>query len=419
VKKVLFIEAVKYGSYYEERYDHIASLGYEVYVLQGIGEKPISDKFEFFTAGSKKISDLVEAAKKWQETVKFDGITTLAEPSVIATAYIAEALGLQYTSSDAVKNSRNKLLMRQCHATASCAHPKFLGINNIEDTNKWPLDSYPAIVKPTMGAASSFVFKVETPQELEKYASIVIENSTKMEVSKLEASNDKVTSIPTPAIVEAYLPGSEHLVEGYVFDGVFMIGSIVDRITIESNTFDDDVHASPTCLTTSQVDAIQNEIQLAVQSQGIWRSAVHAEIRFDGCTIEATPNIVEIAIRPGGGGLNHMASLCYNYDPLDVICKIAIGESPDYQYSGPTGDHSLAACIMGDEGKIKSISGTKEIIGNDNVLFFKLIASVGDELLRPPKGNSIVGFMGVTAKNRQEALSRLEGNSSKLIIEVK
>jgi hypothetical protein len=52
------------------------------------------------------------------------------------------------------------------------------------------------------------------------------------------------------------------------------------------------------------------------------------------------------------------------------------------------------------------------------VFFLKLVARPGTELLRPPRGNSIVGFLGVTGATEEAALGTLNAVSAMLTIEM-
>ena len=243
-------------------------------------------------------------------------------------------------------------------------------------------------------------------------AGIVLDNAASMAVATLEAVMPE-SNLP-PVVVEGFLDGSEHLIEGFVYESVFVLGSLVDRITIEGNTFDDDVHHAPSSLSAEHHSKITALVQQAVAAQGINTAPIHAEVRFHN----NEPYIVEIAIRPGGGGLNLMAELSFGYDPLAMVARLATGMPPNWQHSGPTGCHTAAACLMGPEGRITAMHGADTLADDPSVFFFKLVSHVGDTMLRPPHGNSIVGFLGVTATSKTAAVAALKSTSALLDIRV-
>lgn len=103
---------------------------------------------------------------------------------------------------------------------------------------------------------------------------------------------------PNSLLVESYLDGREFLIEAYSWDGITVLGSIVDRVTLEGNSFDDDVHHAPTDLNIEDLQRVHAAVHAGASAQGLTRSVMHAEI----CFRQGLPYIVEIAARAGGGG---------------------------------------------------------------------------------------------------------------------
>ncbi|WP_226790146.1 class I tRNA ligase family protein [Rahnella sikkimica] len=124
--------------------------------------------------------------------------------------------------------------------------------------------------------------------------------------------------------VESYLDGREYLIEAYSWDGVTILGSIVERVTLEGNSFDDDVHHAPTDLSGRDLQRVHAAVHAVAVAQGLTRSVMHAEIRFH----QGLPYIVEIAARPGCGGLDFMARISANYCPIKAVIDVAIGNKP-------------------------------------------------------------------------------------------
>jgi hypothetical protein len=411
--RLLFVEAVQYGGYYDDRYAHVAALGYDVHVLYGEGRP------------HERRPDPAPHRGEPRPAAARDRRAGLARPGAVRRhrdprrAVGARDGGAGRAAGPALRLARPP---RSPRATSTpCAapiwrggapHPDFIGVDALADLAAWPRDAFPAIVKPAMGSASSFVFKASTPEELAARTALVLENASRMAVATLEA-----TGIPRSgpaAIVERFLDGSEHLVEGYVHAGRFVLGSLVDRITVEGDTFDDDVHHAPSRLAPSIVEAVTACVQAAVTAQGVESAPIHAEVRFH----DGAPFIVEVAVRPGGGGLNRMAEISYGYDPLRVVAELALGRDPAHRHAGPLGVHTVAACVIGPEGVVRAIRGEERLGAREDVFFLKLVARPGTELLRPPRGNSIVGFLGVTGATEEAALGTLNAVSAMLTIEM-
>ncbi|KOX27437.1 carboxylate--amine ligase, partial [Saccharothrix sp. NRRL B-16348] len=105
---------------------------------------------------------------------------------------------------------------------------------------------YPVIVKPTLGAGSHFVFRCDDETELtERY------EQAARGIQDLFWANSEADGIdlgPNGLLVESFLDGREYLMEAVAWDGEVYLGSVVDRITAEGGTFDDDVHHAPTSM---------------------------------------------------------------------------------------------------------------------------------------------------------------------------
>ncbi len=165
--KLLAIEASQNATYYISRYQQIEERGAEVFVLNGIGTEDFWAADRYRIAGSKHIEDIVTAAKQWHAEEEFEGVLTFSESGVVTVAVVAEALGLPSIGFEAARTSRNKLLMRQAHERGGAAHPGFRHAPDVEAALAAGEElGYPLILKPTLGAASNFVFKVDDPQEM-------------------------------------------------------------------------------------------------------------------------------------------------------------------------------------------------------------------------------------------------------------
>ncbi|MFE5808129.1 ATP-grasp domain-containing protein [Streptomyces sp. NPDC056491] len=398
--KLLAIEASQNATYYISRYQQVEALGAEVHVLNGIGTEDFWDADRYRIAGSKHIEDIVTAAKVWHAEEEFEGVLTFSESGVVTVAVVAEALGLPSIGFEAARTSRNKYLMRQAHERGSAAHPGFRYAPDVEAALTAGEElGYPLILKPTLGAASNFVFKVDDPEEMRARFADATSGIETMTWALMEA--DGLDLGPNGIIVEGYLDGHEHLIEALAWDDEVYLGSIVDRITVESGTFDDDVHHAPSSLTPEQVAAVHEVVRDAAHAQGLRRSVLHAEVRFH----QGRPFILEIAIRPGGGGLDHMARISAGHDPIRCVSDVARGIQPDVSHYSPTDVHTAAMCLISGAGTVESIAVPTEVAEDPALFFLKITATAGTVIKRPPAGNNILGFIGATGTSLTEALT--------------
>jgi biotin carboxylase len=409
--KLLTIETRQYLSYYTSRYQQVEALGVELYVLNGEGTPDFWPAERYRLAGSKHVDDLVAQARTWHEQEHFDGVITFSESAVIAVAAVAEALGLPGIGVDAARCSRNKYLMRQAYESAGAPNPRYRFVPQVEDALAAAQEfGYPVILKPTMGAGSNFVFKVDDAAELTER----FEQAAKgiQEMFWVISEVDGVDLGPQGLLVESFLDGREYLIEAVAWDDELYLGSVVDRITVEGGTFDDDVHSAPTALSAADLVKVQAVVAAAARGQGLRRSVMHAEVRFH----HGEPHLLEIAARVGGGGLDQIARLTAAHDPIRAVVDIALGRRPDVRHYRPTGTHITAMCLICPAGVVEHVEVPAEVAQSEHVFLLKITARPGDVIRRPPDGNTILGFLGTTGTSSADALATMNALAERITV---
>jgi biotin carboxylase len=410
--KLLAIEAQQFGSYYLNRYQQVGEFGGELHLLHGVGEPDFWPADRYRIAGSAKIEDIVAEAASWHAEQHFDGVLTFSESSVMTLAVVAEALGLPSVGLAAARNSRNKLRMRQAHERGGVPHPRFRFVTDLPDALAAADEfGYPVVLKPTMGTASNFVFRIDSEAELRVRYRDAAAGIERMLAYLMEAEGIELG--PHGLLVESFLDGREYLFEAVIWDDELYLGSVVDRATVEGATFDDDVHVAPTSLTGGELEEIRQIISAAALAQGLHRSVMHAEIRFH----QGTPHLVEIAIRPGGGGLDLVARTTADYCPIRATMAVACGVRPRVSHYRPTGVHMMGTCLICAAGQLEWVTVPPEVAESERTLLARITAVPGAVIRRPPDGNNILGFLVVTGSSFDEVKTTLEDFAGK--IEVK
>jgi len=257
---------------------------------------------------------------------------------------------------------------------------------------------YPVILKPTLGAASNFVFRLDGPDDVRLRFPQAVEGISRMSWYTMEPEGVDVG--PHGLLIESFLDGPEFLTESLIWDDEVYVGSIVDRVTVEGATFDDDVHHAPTALGPEQVAAVHRVIAAAARAQGLKRSVLHAEVRFH----RGEPHLLEIAVRPGGGGLDYFARISAGYCPIKALMDVSRGVRPAAAHYHPTGVHTAGTCLISEPGRVEQITVPDSVAKSDRVFFLKVTAKPGDLIKRPPHGNNILGFLCTTGSSRDDAL---------------
>ena len=411
--KLLAVEAQQFAGYYLPRYQQVEEFGGNLHLLHGIGEPDFWPVDRYRVAGSAKIDDIIAAAAQWHAEQHFDGVLTFSESSVLTVALVAEALGLPGVSLEAARNSRNKLRMRQAHLRGNVPHPRFSFVPDLPAALQAAKDfGYPVVLKPTLGTASNFVFRVDDSDELVQRFADASEGIQRMLAYVMEAEGVDIG--PHGLLVESFLDGSEYLFEAVVWDGELTLGSVVDRATVEGATFDDDVHIAPTSLSEEQLAEIAGILGRAATAQGLRRSVLHAEIRFH----QGKPHLVEIAIRPGGGGLDLVARVTAGYCPIRASMAVACGRRPEMTDYRPTGVHMMGTCLICAGGELEWVSVPAEVAESEHTLLARITARPGMLIRRPPEGNNILGFLVVTGSSHSETKQRLEDFAGRIAVKL-
>jgi ATP-grasp domain/L-amino acid ligase C-terminal domain 2/ATP-grasp N-terminal domain len=398
--RILALEAVQNSTYYQSRYRQVEEYGAELCVLNGIGDPGFWPAGRYRIAGSRHIDDIVAAARSWHAERPFDGVLTFSESAVLTVAVVADALGLPGIGIEAARMSRNKLLMRRAHERAGIPRPRFRFVPDLASALAAAQEfGYPVILKPTLGGASHFVFRVDGPEELRLRFGQAASGIEHMIWYAMEA--DGLDLGPHGLLIESFLAGPEYLTEALAWDDEVYLGSIVDRVTIEGDTFDDDVHHAPTSLRPDQLHDVHRAITAAAHAQGIRRSVMHAEVRFH----RGMPHLLEIAVRPGGGGLDYFSRISAGYCPIRASMSVACGMRPEVTHYRPTGVHTAGTCLISGAGRVEAIDVPPAVADSDRVFFLKVTARPGDIIRRPPEGNNILGFLCTTGSSLDDALS--------------
>ncbi len=403
--RLLAVEARQNGSYNLDRYTQVVRLGAELNVLNGEGSASFWPAERYRIAGSAQIGDIVGAAVSWHAQAGFDGVLTFAESALVATAAVAQALDLPGISISAAVASRNKILMHTAHHRAGAPHARFRYAPNLADgLAAAELFGYPVVIKPALGAASSFVFRADSPAEFERRYHDAARGARTMKWAQLEA--DGIDLGPGGLVVESFLDGSEHLIEAVAWDDEVCLASVVDRVAsdqgqAEQSTFEHNLHWAPTTLRPRQLDLVHAAVTAAARGQGLRRSALHAEVRFH----QGRPYVLEVTPRPGGGGLERMARVSAGYDPIAAHVQVACGRRPPVRGYQPTGTFSAARSLICEPGTITSIVVPQAVASSPELLFCRLTAEPGDVIKRPPAGNGILGFIGATGRSHAAAMN--------------
>src|SRR6266478_2609914 len=167
--------------------------------------------------GLEAVQNATYYLSRYRQLEDFDGVLSFSESAVVAVAMVAEALGLPGVGEQTARTSRNKFLMRQAHERADIPRPRFRLVPDLAAALAAAGDfGYPVILKPTLGAASNFVFRLNGPDDLRLRFSQALEGMQRMSWFTMEPEGADLG--PHGLLIESFLEGPEFLTEALAWD---------------------------------------------------------------------------------------------------------------------------------------------------------------------------------------------------------
>ncbi|MFI9383082.1 ATP-grasp domain-containing protein [Kutzneria sp. NPDC052558] len=301
------------------------------------------------------------------------GVVTWSDRDVETVSRIAERLGLPAPSLPAARSARNKFLMRQALLDHPEAIPRFARVTEWTELTKAVAEiGYPAVLKPTSASGSKGIFVLRGEDDLRAAFDELI-RYTRPEVDKVFTDNSG------ELIVEEFLVGTEHSVEGFVSGGEIHIAGVTDKETSEPFRLEV-AHTFPSSLPESTVDAVRELTTTVVRGLGLDDCTFHLECMVSPA---GTAKLVEIAARVGGDFItSHLVGLATGVPFAENVIRVATGSAP---VLGEAVLHSGVRKIMASEaGVFEGVDGLADALGVPGVRHAIIERPVGAKVQLPP-----------------------------------
>ncbi|MCG3148409.1 MAG: Phosphoribosylamine--glycine ligase [Verrucomicrobiae bacterium] len=285
------------------------------------------------------------------------GVMTMASESAVTVAKVAAALGLPGLNPAAAWRATHKVERQRCWRAAGIAAPRFdeardlAGALKVAEQLGWPV-----VVKPVDSAGSRGVRKVNSPAEMGAAVAEIAEHSKRPEF-----------------LIEEFLTGSEHSIEGIVIDGQVTWCGFSDRNydnkEIYPPYFLEDGDSMPTTLAAGRLAEVQALSTRAVKALGITWGPVKGDI----LVAQDGPRMIEMAARLSGD------YFCYETIPLHNginLLEAVMNQSVDLPVEPamvqPKFHQGVALrYVWPKPGKVKAITGVEAVRKLPGVHFFK------------------------------------------------
>ena len=220
------------------------------------------------------------------------GVVGADDDTAVVAAAVAGALGLRGNTVAAARAARDKHEQRTLLAAAGVPVPRF-SLHGVDaDPQRLAAEaSFPCVLKPLRLSASRGVIRADTPAEFvagfERLRGILAE-------PEVVRCGEPARSV----LVEDFVPGTEHALEGLLIDGELQVLALFDKPDpLDGPYFEETIYVAPSRLPPPAPRDLHACAQRAAAAIGLREGPVHAELRWN----ERGAWLIEIAARPIGG----------------------------------------------------------------------------------------------------------------------
>lgn len=275
-------------------------------------------------------------------------ITDQTDIAVSTVAYLSKQLGLPGNSVECASTYSNKFLMRELCNHLHIPNPSYLRANKIQDINLKECNiQFPIIMKPEDNQGSRGVYKCYNNKDI-----------------NIHFESSKSFSKSGHVIIEEFFEGSEVVVEGFVYNGQYLLWGIGER---KYFNIKDKFIPSQTIFPANISDYMKNELINAERkihsSLNPRFGMIHSEYLINEETREY--RLVETALRGGGVYISsHLIPLYTGVNNYDLLLKCCLGEEICLDTIQSTFKLASSAymCFYLPEGEVISINGVSQIM---------------------------------------------------------
>lgn len=333
---------------------------------------------------------------------RFDGVITVCDYYIDVVREVARAYNLPCPFPDAVKNVRQKHLMRQALDRAGLANPSYrLAHSWTEAEESAAAIGYPLVLKPVDLASSAFVSLIQNEKELRDA----------YEALEAFPLNFRDQARDCTYLLEEYMRGEEVSVESVSCNGEITILGVTDKSITGTPYFIENGHMFPAKLNDDIYAEVTQFVRNALQAVGFDHGIAHTEVKLTA----AGPRIVEINPRTAGNYIVELIERVTGIDLLHAFVDLSIGRKP-FMAATDSGIASAAVMFLVPprSGVISRIEGIESLQSDEYVVRYKIENCGGKSVETPIDNACYLGHIitqdtkGLNARDyAEQALARI------------
>lgn len=265
----------------------------------------------FGEISTRDVDAATSFATRLHQKHRIDGVMTMASESAITVASVAQALGLPGSGVAAARRATHKGLRQQAFKDHGVPSPRFARATSASEVRDACRHlGLPAVIKPVDSAGSRGVRKISALDDIDDAVA---------EIRGLSSIQE--------FLVEDFLTGTEHSIEGIVLDGEVHWTGFSDRNYARKESalpyFLEDGDNLPSLLGADQQAKIRRFASDAVRALGIDWGPVKGDILIDA----EGPKILEMAARLSGDFFCDVTVPLHNgIELVPAVMDLSLGE---------------------------------------------------------------------------------------------
>ncbi len=334
-----------------------------------------------------------------------DAVLAIDDQGVIVAAEAAAALGLKHNGVEAVKATRDKLVMRNLLQVAGVSQPRYREARPGEVAAKAEELGYPVVVKPRGLSASRGVIRVDGPLQA---------LSTEQRVRAI--LNDAGRHPEARLLVEEYVPGEEVALEGLLVDGDLEVLAIIDKPEpLEGPYFEETMYTTPSRHGNAVQQKVVSLAARAAEALGLHSGPIHAEIRIPP---GGKPVLIEVAARSIGGLCGRALTFGLPNESLEVmILRSALG-LPTIDTSPARPASGVLMLPIPATGTLTDVEGIKNVLALEGIDDVQITIPKGRRVVALPEGDRYLGFVFASGRDPASVERALREAGNTLIVAI-
>jgi len=310
---------------------------------------------------------------------KPDAVLAVDDNGLELAALLCERLHLPGNTPAAVRLTRDKLAFRRLLQSGGLNCPDFYHLGNgAQAATLAPPLRFPVVVKARRLSASRGVIRADTPHAYTQAVQWVrgIQVKADRDAAKLGL------------VVESFIPGHEHALEGLLQDGRLRVLALFDKPDpLDGPYFEETLYVTPSRLPQAKQDDIAQTAQRACELAGLTSGPVHAEMRLN----EQGIWLLEIAARSIGGLCGRILKHALGMSLEELILRHALNRPlPQTQHAEASGVMMIPVPERGIFHGAQNLEAALQVAGISDI---QITASPGQVIAPPPEGASYLGFI--------------------------